>query len=581
MSELRHLVEALRGLNDSALRSLVATRLIAIGNIEDFYALAEALNHPRSYAAQIGSLSRKQLDTISAIAKGEKTSAANAASLLELQLIYKDDSGYKVFESLLDQLKQHKTFTRSLSVINIDETEVKQAEVDRDAGLVAFETMQALTEIVFDLEKHLIREVGKAGVGLPDVKRLAVALAKPNDYAKRMFALASRLGLMTIDHARHRLTPIAVEWLSLDQQARIELLVSNFKALLGSDLTANLVEIKPGQSLKHWLTAHFPLAENTASSRIGQILEFAESFGLTFEHHTTSWFSDALAGRKSLSKQLDTHLPAVQERIILQADLSIIAPGPLPTNLEATLRKFASTETIGLASTYRLSALSVCHGLETGLEISAIRDFLTKSSGAALPQPVEYLLNEVVARFGRLVITESIESSDRSVISAADTLLLTEIGNDPRLRAFSLTRPTPEKLTCRFEPSVVYFGLRECGYLAIRRDAAGNVISPVEAAEAVNGKTATSTLESDLARIREADAAMSAGGNDEAVTRQVQLAIRNKARLLITATIADGTSSTFDLMPSGIANGRLRGLDRKAQIERTLPLSTITAITLA
>ena len=81
MSELRQLVEALRGLDDSALRSLVATRLIAIGNIEDFYALAEALNHPRSYAAQIGSLSRKQLDTISAIAKGEKTSAANAASL--------------------------------------------------------------------------------------------------------------------------------------------------------------------------------------------------------------------------------------------------------------------------------------------------------------------------------------------------------------------------------------------------------------------------------------------------------------------------------------------------------------------
>jgi hypothetical protein len=167
------------------------------------------------------------------------------------------------------------------------------------------------------------------------------------------------------------------------------------------------------------------------------------------------------------------------------------------------------------------------------------------------------------------------------VISASDTLLLTEIGNDPRLRAFSLTRPIPEKLTCRFEPSVVYFGLRECGYLAIRRDAAGNVISPVEAAEAVNGKTATSTLESDLARIREADAAMSAGGNDEAITRQVQLAIRNKARLLITATIADGSSATFDLMPSGIANGRLRGLDRKAQIERTLPLSTITAITLA
>jgi len=581
VSELRHLVEALRALDDKALRSLVATRLVSLSSFEDFYALAEALNHPKSYSAQIGSLSRKQLDTLSRISSGTKVSMADASSLLELQLVFKEASSLRVFEGLLDQLKQHKSFTRSLVVINLDEPVANQQEVDRDAGLVAFETMQALTEIIFDLEKHLIREVGKAGVGLPDIKRLANALAKPNDFAKKMFALASRLGLMTIHNSRHRLTPAAVVWLGLDQESRMNLLIDNFRALVGSDLNAGLSELKPGSSLRHWLTANFPLAENTATSRIGQILDFAESFGLTFEHSTTSWFGDALAGRKTLAKQLQTHLPAVQERIILQADLSLIAPGPLPTHLESLLRRFASTETIGLASTYRLSALSVCHGLETGLSIDEIRNCLKTASAMPLPQPVEYLLNEVVARFGRLVILDSADSIERSSIASQDTLLLTEIGNDPRLRAFSLTRPSPESLTCRFEPSVVYFGLRECGYLAIRRDRAGAVISPVEAAEAVAGKTLLSTLEMDLARIRAADSAMSAGGNDEALTRQVQLAIRNKARLLITATIADGSSAVFDLMPSGIANGRLRGLDRKAQIERTLPLSTITAITLA
>jgi hypothetical protein len=361
----------------------------------------------------------------------------------------------------------------------------------------------------------------------------------------------------------------------------MNLLIDNFRALVGSDLNAGLSELKPGSSLRNWLTSNFPLAENTTTSRLGQILDFAESFGLTFEYATTSWFGDALAGRKTLAKQLQTHLPSVQEKIILQADLSLIAPGPLPTQLESLLRRFASTETIGLASTYRLSALSVCHGLETGLTIDEIRTCLKTASAMPLPQPVEYLLNEVVARFGRLVILDSADSTERSSIASQDTLLLTEIGNDPRLRAFSLTRPSSESLTCRFEPSVVYFGLRECGYLAIRRDRSGAVISPVEVAEAIAGKTLLSTLEMDLARIRAADSAMSAGGNDEALTRQVQLAIRNKARLLITATIADGSSAIFDLMPSGISNGRLRGLDRKAQIERTLPLSTITAITLA
>ena len=581
MSELRHLVEALRTLDDNALRSLVATRLVSLTNFEDFYALAESLNNSKSYSAQIGSLSRKQLETLNKINNGAKVSAGEVASLLDLLLIYREGSAYKVFEGLLEQLKLHKSFTRTLTVINLDEPASSQNEIDRDAGLVAFETMQALTEIIFDLEKHLIREVGKAGVGLPDVKRLANALAKPNDFAKRMFSLASRLGLMTIHNSRHRLTPSAVIWLGLGQESRMGLLIDNFRALVGTELNATLAELKPGSSLQNWLSANFPLAENTPNSRIGQILEFAENFGLTFGYATTSWFGDALGARKGLTKQLKTHLPAVQERIILQADLSIIAPGPLPTELESLLRRFASTETIGLASTYRLSALSVCHGLETGLTIDEIRTCLTTASAMALPQPVEYLLKEVVARFGRLVILESTESSDRSSIVSEDSLLLTEIGNDPRLRAFSLTRPSSESLTCRFEPSVVYFGLRECGYLAIRRERTGAVISPVEAAEAITGKALLSTLDSDIIRIRAADKAMSSGGNDEALTRQVQLAIRNKARLLITATIADGSSATFDLMPSGIANGRLRGLDRKAQIERTLPLSTITAITLA
>lgn len=581
MSELRHLVEALRGLDFAALRSLVATRLLTLNSIEDFYALAEALNQPKSYAAQVGSLSKKQLELISRISNGDRVSEKDVRSLLSLQLIYRDESGFKVFENLLEQLKQYKTFTRPLTVIQMTETAVNQNEIDRDAGIVVFETMQALTEIIFDLEKHLIREVGKGGVGLPDVKRLGGALAKPNDFAKRMFSLASRLGLMTIDNGRHRLTPAAVHWLNSDQLQRVTVLAENFKALLGEDLSQSLSELRPGTSLRDWLTAHFPLAENTATSRIGQILEFTESFGLTFNHFTTSWFDKSL--RKGLAKDSDLsrHLPTVQNRIILQADLSIIAPGPLPTSLEVTLRRFASTETISLASTYRLSALSVCHGLETGMTIEEIREFLSTASGATLPQPVEYLLNEVTARFGRLVVTEAVDSHDRSLIKSPDQLLLTEIGNDPRLRAFSLSRPAPESLACRFEASVVYFGLRECGYLAIRKDPTGQVVSPVEAAEAVAGKMASSSVDQDLERIRAADAAMSAGGNDEAITRQVQLAIRNKARLLITATIADGSSATFDLMPSGIANGRLRGLDRRAQIERTLPLSTITAISLA
>jgi len=581
MSELRQLVEALRSLSDDELRSLVAARLIPIANIDDFYSLAEALNSSKSYASVIGSLSRSQLSTLSAISNKEKVSDSAFQSLASLQLVYRENGSARVFESLLDQLKQNKSFTRSLRIVSDAPVAPSQTDIDRNCGLIAFETMQALTELIFDLEKHLIREVGKGGVGLPDVKRLAVALGKPNEYAKNTFALASRLGLMTLSNARHLLTAEAIEWLDQDQLLRMRTLYSSFVGLLGPELAKELSKLKQGVSLRLWLEEHFPLAEKTATSRIGQILRSAESFGLTFEEHTASWFTSAINGKKELDALLTKHLPALQERIILQADLSIIAPGPLPTKTEALLRRFANTENIGLASTYRLSALSVCHGLETGLTTEEIAKILSDSFGAKLPQPVEYLLSEVRNRFGRLVVTESRLGESRSFVESADNVLLTEIGNDPRLRPFSLIRPTNEKLSCRFEPSVVYFGLRECGYLAIRKDETGNVISPIEASETAKTQSAFNKWDERIAKLREADLSSSKAGNDEVMTRQVQLAIRNKAKLSITVNRPDGSQLVIELEPSGIANGRLRGLDRKAQVERTLPLTTIAAISLA
>lgn len=582
MSELRQLVEALRGLSDDSLRSLVATRLIPIGNIDDFYSLAETLNSSKSYASVIGSLSRTQLDALSLVAAGQPISKSDFESLLALQLVYKEGKSVQTYDALLEQLKSNKAFTRPLEV-TLDEIEPpKQTDIDRNAGLGAFETMQAITELVFDFEKHLIREVGKAGVGLADVKRLANALGKSNDFAKSTFALSSRLGLTTTSGGRHLLTAEAVEWLAADQLSRMSTLFESFRDLLGSGLASELTKLPAGSSLRTWLVAQFPLAENTAASRIGQIIRSAESFGLTFEEHTSSWFDLALTkNSKKLGELINAHLPAVQSRIILQADLSIIAPGPLPTKVESLLRRFANTETIGLASTYRLSALSICHGIETGMTTEEISDILIKTFGAKLPQPVEYLLNEVKSRFGRLVVTESSAGNGRSNIESADNALLAEIGNDPRLRPFSLVRSSNERLTCRFEPSVVYFGLRECGYLAIRKDSKGRVVSPIETSETAKIKAVHNKWDDAIARIREADLSSSKAGNDEVMTRQVQLAIRNKAKLSITVNRRDGTQLVIELEPSGIANGRLRGLDRKAQVERTLPLTTIAAISLA
>jgi hypothetical protein len=81
--------------------------------------------------------------------------------------------------------------------------------------------------------------------------------------------------------------------------------------------------------------------------------------------------------------------------------------------------------------------------------------------------------------------------------------------------------------------------------------------------------------------MREQDSKPGINPDSDDVTRQIQLAIKNRVRLNITVSTSSGDSHEFLLEPTGIANGRLRAKDRKADIERTLPLSSITAVSLA
>ena len=580
MSELKALVDGLRGLGASERRSLIAGRLINLAGIEDLYALAEALNTPKSYAALVGSLSHNQLEALAKIARGETVTQGIVDALRKQLLIYQDGNAVKIFDALHTALREVRAFTRPIPFIPDQDLAPEASVIDRQAGITAFQTIQALTEVIFDLEKHLVREVGKGNVGLPDVKRLASSLSCTNDQAKSYFGLAAALGLTVVHDGRHRLTPKSVVWLDVEATSRVEILLSHYRDVLGGELIESLAILPEATYLPVWFQTNYPFAENRPASRMGKILGLAEDLGLAVEGWTTSWFGRLVAGREGALADAASHLPAVQERIILHADGSIIAPGPLDTKVEARLRKIADTESIGLASTYRLTPLSITHGLELGENVAAIRQMLVQLSGSPLPQPIEYLLTDVEKRFGKLLIGPG-NLEWRSQISSQDAVLLTEISSDTRLKPFALHRQAPELLACRFEPSVVYFGLRECGFLAIRVDASGEVISPITTVEPMAEHLVESPIDAKIAQIFTEDQKLNSLDSDELMIRQIQLAIRNKALLRLKVNVADGSLAEFELIPSGLANGRVRGKDRKAQIERTLPLASIVSIDLA
>ena len=54
--------------------------------------------------------------------------------------------------------------------------------------------------------------------------------------------------------------------------------------------------------------------------------------------------------------------------------------------------------------------------------------------------------------------------------------------------------------------------------------------------------------------------------------------MRARSTIVVAVRLPDGSERTFTLEASGLGGGRLRGRDRAADIERTLPVSSIISV---
>lgn len=592
MSELLRIASALRRASDDDLQQVIAQRMINSSGLRDFFDLADSLSQPKSVASAVSGLPKDQIDALQAIANGSTPSESPASELKKLFLIDQDKNGaYSIFESTTACLNELESAAKNKSEhAGLAEAAPAiiptQSEVDRDSGIATFETMQALTELIFDAEQRYIREVGKKSVGLPDIKRLALHVRQTNEFAREIFELADYADLLGLSHGRWQLGPQSLAWLKWQPHERHRHLMQVWLGLLGASSTHNLLAGIRGQasgetiSLAQLLKENYPYADGAVSSRIQRVVSIAERIGLAHNGWLSSWAGMVLENQAEQAADIASQfLPAPQRKLICQADLSLITPGPLPTDLEILLRRFADTEQIGMASTYRLSALSLSHGFETGMTEAEIRALLLEMTDKPLPQPVDYLIREAATRFGRLTVSAG-ELETRSVVKSIDSILLAQILNEAKLKPFAMYALPDGSIGCRFEPEMLYYGLREAGFSAVQVDAQGAVISPRTPISASEKAEVISTVVADIQRLREQEEKLGTEPDGDDLARSIQLAIKNKSIIVIGVTTKSGDELEFTLEPIGFANGRLRAKDKKADIERTLPLTSITRVAL-
>jgi hypothetical protein len=174
---------------------------------------------------------------------------------------------------------------------------------------------------------------------------------------------------------------------------------------------------------------------------------------------------------ESVAIAMSEHLPAPVDHILVQADLTAVAPGPLVGSLGSFMRLAAEIESRGGATVYRFTPESVRRALDAGWTAAEFVETVRRSSRTPLPQPLEYLVADVARKHGQTRIGGAaayVRSDDQSVL---DTMLASR-----DLAPLRLRRIAPTVVISSADPRVIVELLRDSGFAPVHEGQDGAVV---------------------------------------------------------------------------------------------------------
>ncbi|MFF0224932.1 helicase-associated domain-containing protein [Streptomyces sp. NPDC004629] len=293
-------------------------------------------------------------------------------------------------------------------------------------------------------------------------------------------------------------------------------------------------------------------------------------------------------------------LPEPLDHVLLQADLTAVAPGPLERPLADTLGVLADVESKGGATVYRFTPASVRRALDAGRTAADLHAFLAAHSRTPVPQPLTYLIDDVARKHGRLRV-----GAASAYVRCDDDALLNEILADRRSAALRLRRLAPTVLAAQADPAALLEGLRAMGYAPAAESAEGDVLIARAHAHRTPPRTApepvpdgppvpdATLLSAAIRAIRAGDlaattsrrpaGAATAGGDlprtsSAETLATMQAAVLTGEALWIGYVNAEGTASQRVIAPIRVEGGFVTAYDHTADEVRTYPLHRVTGV---
>ncbi|MGV9561067.1 helicase-associated domain-containing protein [Streptomyces sp. NPDC003480] len=322
-------------------------------------------------------------------------------------------------------------------------------------------------------------------------------------------------------------------------------------------------------------------------------------------HHRTAPREPLTAAERSAAAARATALlapllPEPLDHVLLQADLTAVAPGPLQRPLADMLGVLADVESKGGATVYRFTPASVRRALDAGRSASDLHAFLAAHSRTPVPQPLAYLIDDVARRHGHLRV-----GAASAYVRCDDDSVLNEILADKRSASLRLRRLAPTVLAAGSDPATLLEGLRAMGFAPAAESAQGDVLITRAHAHRTPPRTApepvpdgpptpdATLLTAALRAIRAGDLASTAprkpgpepaaDGDLPRTTSAETLATMQAAVLTGTAlwigyVNAEGTASQRVIAPLRVEGGFVTAYDHTADEVRTYPLHRVTGV---
>jgi hypothetical protein len=301
------------------------------------------------------------------------------------------------------------------------------------------------------------------------------------------------------------------------------------------------------------------------------------------------------AGVEDVAALMKRPMPAAVDHVLIQADLTAVAPGRLEGELAALMRLVADVESRGGATVYRLRAESIRRAMDAGWSADQLLVALRAASATPLPQPLEYLVGDVARRHGATRV-----GTVTSYVRSDDVAALDSMTKERALAPLQLRRIAPTVLVSSSSASVVLELLRSNGFAPVVEGADGGVRvprqkqhravgrrAPTPVSVSVVDETAAASLVSALRAAEEVAASLRLLERDRpgpplpSTDPTVALALMQEAAasarpLWIGYSDREGVVTRHLFWPRRVEAGRAYGLVDGSSVERAFSIHRIT-----